>query len=132
MQSQFEGLEAGLGRLADRFLLRLFAAHPGARSVMPRELDRPKRRVGQLMSIIAGRLHDFGALEEGLRGAGERYAAKGATGAHYAAARTAMLAALGDALGSAWTPLARGAWSAALEAATGIMMRAGRCARMAA
>jgi hemoglobin-like flavoprotein len=122
--STFASLSGREGALADRAFLRLFAAHPGARRRLGRNLVRPKRHLVRLLTAIATRLDDFPTLERVLGEAGRRHARYGATPAHYAPAREAVLGALRDLLGSAWTPTVERAWSDALSAASGMMLRA--------
>ena len=124
VQSTFDRLRPQLDAVVDRLFLRLFAAEPRVRRMLPQDLSVPKRHAADMLSAIGLWLHRFTEFEPRFAAFGLRHARHGARPEHYRIAQDAILESLADKLGSSFTPLAREAWSSALHAATGVMLRA--------
>jgi hemoglobin-like flavoprotein len=123
VRASWESLAGRQAALVDRAFLRLLAAYPRARRHLGRNLTKPKLHLVRLLESIVRDLDEVSRLECTLAAAGERHARYGALAEHYAPARGAILAALSDLLGAKWTPLTAHAWTQALEAASGMMIR---------
>lgn len=125
VQSTFERLRPRLDAVVDRFFLRLLAAEPRVRTILPRDLSTPKRHAADMLTAIGLWLDRFTEFEPRFAAFGLRHARHGARAEHYRLAHDAVLESLADQLGSSFTPMVREAWSSALHAATGVMLRSG-------
>jgi hemoglobin-like flavoprotein len=134
VQTTFERLRPRLDDVVDRFFLRLFAADPRVRRILPKDLAVPRRHAADMLTAIGLWLHRFGEFEPRFAAFGLRHARHGARAEHYRIGHDAVLESLADHLGPSFTPPVRDAWSSALRAATGVMLRsaAGRTAPMRA
>ncbi len=123
VRASFARLEPRGRELVDRFFLHAFARHPRARHRLPADLARAREYVLKVLRGIVRDIDDFRAIEPALLALGAGHAARGATPATYTAVRDAMIEALRDLSGPAWTPLIERAWSDALDACAGVMLR---------
>jgi diguanylate cyclase (GGDEF)-like protein len=96
--------------VADLFYDRLFAIAPDLRHLFSNDLSSQKRKLMALLSTCVGKLLDFPALSPVIKGLGARHVAYGARTEHYAIVAEALMWALKQSLGDAFTPEIRDAW----------------------
>jgi hemoglobin-like flavoprotein len=113
--------------VAELFYDRLFEIDPGARSLFTRAAMPGQRR--SLMFSLSLFIHGVDQLESlipMIEALGRRHTGYGAIDAHYFSAGTAMLWALEQGLGDAWTPEAADAWSSAYVIVAAAMLEASK------
>jgi hemoglobin-like flavoprotein len=93
-----------------RFYERLFEADPHSRSLFPADMAAQRAKLVDELSFMVEAAEDLDAFVERTRALGDRHTAYGVTPAHYATVGAALMGALADVLGAAWTAEARSAW----------------------
>jgi ferredoxin-NADP reductase/hemoglobin-like flavoprotein len=111
-------------RLTHFFYGRLFAENPQLRTMFPPAMDVQRERLFAALTRIMTNLDDPEALRGFLGRLGRDHRKFGVEPEHYAAVGGALLATARRFLGEAWTPEVADAWSAAYEAAAGMMVEA--------
>ena len=101
--------------VADLFYDRLFAVAPELRRLFPNDLSGQKRKLMALLATCVGKLHDLSTLLPVIKSLGVRHVAYGAKTEHYAIVAEALLWALNQGLGRAFTSEIRSAWSKVYE-----------------
>ena len=96
---------------ADLFYARLFERAPHLRTLFPADLRQQKQKLMTMIAAAVGALHDLEALVPKLKALGMRHAGYGATAEHYDVVGDVLLLTLARALGDAFTPNARAAWT---------------------
>jgi hemoglobin-like flavoprotein len=97
--------------VADLFYDRLFAVAPELRRLFPDDLSGQKRKLMALLATCVGKLHDLSTLLPVIKPLGVRHVGYGAKTEHYAIVAEALLWALNQSLGRAFTSEIRSAWS---------------------
>jgi nitric oxide dioxygenase len=110
VKTSFAAAAAEPGALARVFYARLFAAAPDLRSLFTTAPAEQQRKLSLELAAIVDRLDRVDSLVERTRDLGLRHVAYGARPAHYQAVGTALLGALGEVLGSRFTPDIAAAW----------------------
>jgi len=96
---------------ADLFYARLFERAPHLRTLFPADLRQQKQKLMTMIAAAVGALHDLEALVPKLKALGMRHAGYGATAEHYDVVGDVLLLTLARALGDAFTPNVRAAWT---------------------
>ncbi|HKA70586.1 MAG TPA: globin family protein [Xanthobacteraceae bacterium] len=96
---------------ADLFYARLFERAPHLRTLFPADLRQQKQKLMTMIAAAVGALHDLEALVPKLKALGMRHAGYGATAQHYDVVGDVLLLTLARALGDAFTPNVRAAWT---------------------
>jgi hemoglobin-like flavoprotein len=102
-------------RFSERFYERLFEADPASRDLFPDDMAAQRAKLVDELSFMVAAAEDLDAFVERTRALGDRHTAYGATPAHYGSVGAALLGALADVLGAAWTPEAQAAWQQLYE-----------------
>ena len=96
---------------ADLFYARLFERAPQLRKLFPADLRQQKQKLMAALMMAVGALHDLDALVPKIKALGMRHAGYGAAAAHYEVVGDVLLLTLARALGDAFTPDVRAAWT---------------------
>jgi len=96
---------------ADLFYARLFERAPQLRKLFPADLRQQKQKLMATLGMAVGALNDLDALVPKVKALGMRHAGYGATAAHYDVVGDVLLLTLARALGDAFTPEVRVAWT---------------------
>jgi hemoglobin-like flavoprotein len=96
---------------ADLFYARLFKVAPQLRRMFPAELRAQKQKLMAMIATAVGALHDLDALVPKVKALGMRHVGYGATAEHYQVVGDVLLFTLERALGNAFTPEVRAAWT---------------------
>ncbi len=103
-------LEAHRDEFATRFYDRLFALAPETRVLFPDDMTEQRRNFVDEVSFAAAAVADLPAFVERARDLGARHHRYGVRPDHYEVAEQALLGALADVLGPAWSPATVLAW----------------------
>jgi hemoglobin-like flavoprotein len=118
-----------LPRIVTRLYERLFAAHPAARALFRKNpSDVQERMLVEALGSVLEHLEDAPWLTETLLSLGARHTDYGVTAEMYGWVGDALLGALEEALGPAWTPACARAWHGAYEAIASTMQRGAQLA----
>lgn len=112
------GMEAAF---AAAFYARLFQIDPALRPLFPHDLSDQGAKLMKTLSFAVAALDRPEALQPAVFALGQRHAAYGVTADMAAPVGAALLDTLAVALGEAFTPEARAAWTAAYTALVGMM-----------
>jgi len=114
------------GRIASAFYDRLFEIDSHARELFSRtDMGEQKAKVTAMLSDIVRNLDQMDGLLPIVIGLGRRHRGYGVEERDYDRVREALLGAIGDALGDAFTPDLRSAWEEAYTLTASVMKRAG-------
>jgi nitric oxide dioxygenase len=106
------------GRL---FYDRLFAIAPEVKPLFKGDMDAQSRKLMDTLALAIGMIRDIPTLKSTLEALAQRHVAYGVRDEHYDKVGEALLWTLQQILGPAFTPHARGAWSALYDAMVRIM-----------
>jgi hemoglobin-like flavoprotein len=112
------GMEAAF---AAAFYAGLFQIDPALRPLFPHDLSDQGAKLMKTLSFAVAALDRPEALQPAVFALGQRHAAYGVTADMAAPVGAALLDTLAVALGEAFTPEARAAWTAAYTALVGMM-----------
>ncbi|HZM84449.1 MAG TPA: globin domain-containing protein [Candidatus Limnocylindrales bacterium] len=112
-------------RVTAVFYRRLFTDSPELRSLFPDDLAQLQQKFADELRFIADTIGDFARFTERIKTLGARHVGYGARARHYQLARRALFAAFTEVLGPQWTPEVDGAWHAAYDIVTELMMLGG-------
>ncbi|MFJ5231432.1 globin domain-containing protein [Kitasatospora sp. NPDC088391] len=116
-------LRPRLPEVADSFYRRLFAEHPEVRPLFTGDQDRLRLKFADELDAIVQTIPDFAGFLDRTRSLGTRHAEYRVRAEHYAHVRTALLAALAEAVGpQGWTPETAAAWRLAYDMTAEAMM----------
>ena len=120
VRDSFDRIVPIAGVAADLFYERLFYLAPSLRRMFPADMRDQKRKLMVMIASAVQGLHDLDKLVPQLRALGARHAGYGVEPAHYQTVGAALIWTLERALGNAFSPEARQAWTRvyALLAAT--------------
>jgi hemoglobin-like flavoprotein len=103
-------LEAHADEFATSFYGRLFALAPETRALVPDEMSQQLRKFVDEVSFAGMAVADLPVFVERARDLGARHHRYGVRPSHYEVAEQALLGALADVLGPAWSPATMFAW----------------------
>jgi hemoglobin-like flavoprotein len=124
LQSSFEKLSAAPEETALLFYARLFATHPEVRPMFTTPLAVQAQKFMAMLSLIVTGLHRPATIIGEIKHLGERHVAYGTRPAHYEAVGAALLWAIEQRLGPAFTPEVHAAWHEAYFLIAGLMKEA--------
>jgi nitric oxide dioxygenase len=104
-----------VGRMTERFYDRLFAARPETRILFATDMAAQRQHLAAALALIVRNLSMLDALEQPLMDLGAGHARIGVRAEDYPVVRDAMLAAIAEELGTAWTPELADDWSSLLD-----------------
>jgi nitric oxide dioxygenase len=103
-------LEACTDEFASGFYARLFVVAPEIRILFPDEVSTQRRKLAHEVFFLATAVGDLPTFTARARDLGARHHRYGVRPGHYEAMEQALLGALGDVLGPAWTRATMRAW----------------------
>jgi len=136
-ESDIERIRRSHAALADahafamRFYATLFRIQPGLRPLFPETLDAQAAKFGGMIDAIVAQLAAPLALEASIAELGKRHLDYGVGEADYDAVGAALLIALHDTLGDAFTPDVEQAWAAVYGEMAEAMIAASATATLA-
>jgi hemoglobin-like flavoprotein len=126
VRQTFEPLRELAGPVALLFYGKLFELDPGARRLFHNDLALQGRKLMDTLAAVAGALDDFDSMRPRLMQLGRQHAEYGVHLSQYDTVVTALLWAIGQALGPDFDAETREAWSLALDTLTGAMKEGAR------
>jgi len=131
LKESFTAVSGRAPELAEFFYARLFLlaaerGHPQVRAMFPRDMDTQRGRlVNALVRIVSAVIEgDLDGLTVYLTGLGKDHLMFGVEPAHFGLVGEALLAALAEYAGDAWTPETAQAWAQAYGVAAEVMIAA--------
>jgi hemoglobin-like flavoprotein len=116
--------------IADRagmlFYTRLFEIDPSLRPLFKADIEAQSKKLMQMIAVAVNGLGRIETIVPAVHALGARHAGYGVTDEHYDTVATALLWTLEQGLGTAFTPAAREAWTAAYLLLAGTMKAAAR------
>jgi hemoglobin-like flavoprotein len=113
----------------DVFFRRLFVAAPSLLPLfMGVDLQRPKAKLLDALTLLRGSLHNLDSLTPVLRGLGARNARYGALPRHYPVAAWVLVSSMAEIAGDRWTDEHQDAWTDALAFVSGALLDGARSA----
>lgn len=98
---------------AARFYAELFRLDPSLRSLFHGDMNNQGEKLINMLTMIVSNLERLDHLLPTVRQLGQRHVGYGVKDAHYATVGAALIGALRQQTGPAWTTEAEAAWSAA-------------------
>jgi len=112
---------------AKLFYGRLFEIDPATRPLFARAaMPEQRRKLMQSLALVIDGIDELERLIPAIEALGRRHAGYGLNDAHYFSVGSALLWALEQGLGDAWTPEAADAWSSVYALVAGAMMKASK------
>lgn len=106
------------------FYSKLFSLDPKLRGLFHGDMRAQGEKIMSMLGMVASNLSQLDRLLPTVRQLGERHAGYHVKDEHYATVGAALLAALAQSLGTAWSPAAHAAWSKAYELLSSTMIEA--------
>ena len=100
-------------RLASRFYARLFEIDPTTQPLFKNDMSAQRMKLIQTIGVVVHGLDDLGAIVPAIQNLARRHVHYGVTVEHWNSVGSALLWALEDAFGAAYTPEVNEAWVAA-------------------
>lgn len=100
-------------RLAARFYERLFEIDRSTQHMFRGDMAEQRMKLMQTIAVVVNSLNHLDAIVPAIRSLGRRHVEYGVTIEHWNSVGAALLWALEDAFGPAFTEEVRGAWAAA-------------------
>lgn len=113
------------------FYDRLFAAHPGLRSMFKTDMTVQRGKLFDSLKQVIAHLKDPAAQADHLAGLGQRHAGYGAKPEHYPIVCGLMVEAMAEACGAAWNTDLATEWRQALTLVSEAMLRGPEMSRAA-
>lgn len=123
VQGSFAELDGGTADLAARFYDRLFEADPSVRSMFSDDAADQRFIFMSELAVIVRSISRFDAFVVRTRHLGAQHSHYGVTFLHYEIAGRALLSALGETLGAAFTDDMREAWRLGFDLVAETMMQ---------
>jgi hemoglobin-like flavoprotein len=101
--------------LASRFYGRLFETDPSTQPMFRGDMADQRKKLMQALAVVVKGLDDLSAIVPAIQSLGQRHVAYGVTLSHWDSVGGALLWALEDAFGEAFTPEVRDAWASAYQ-----------------
>lgn len=108
------------------FYHRLFESDPSLRGLFHGDMREQIRKFIEMLNVISSQLDHLERLVPAVREMGIRHTGYGVHPAHYATVRAALLGALAQCAGAAWTAELLQAWSRAFDLLARTMIEASR------
>jgi hemoglobin-like flavoprotein len=99
--------------LASRFYARLFHIDPTTQPLFTHDMAEQRQKLIQTLAVVVNSLDKLESLVPAIQSLGKRHVEYGVTVEHWHSVGTALLWALDDAFGAAFTIEVRVAWAAA-------------------
>ena len=115
IHDSFELLAPKIAMMTATFYETLFEGRPAVRALFKVNMDTQRQHLAAALALIVRNLGMMDALQEPLRQLGRDHARVGARPEHYPLVRDAMLHAIAQAIGPAWTPELAADWRMLIE-----------------
>lgn len=112
--------------LTQRFYARLFTLDPTLRGMFPADLTEQRKKLAGALAFMMATLDRPDELVPALQKLGRAHGGYGVEDRHYDTVAAALLGALHDLLGHAFTPAGRAAWVEVYTTAASVMKDAAR------
>jgi hemoglobin-like flavoprotein len=122
IEASFVLLAPKMEQMTRSFYDRLFAARPDVRALFKVDMAEQRQHFAAALAIVSRNLRMLDLMTGPLHELGAGHAEAGVRPSHYPSVRDAMLAAIGEALGSGWTADLVDDWRALLDLVCGIML----------
>jgi hemoglobin-like flavoprotein len=126
IRKSFDALWPVRRKLADLFYNRFFELAPDARALFPQDIARQQLKLMDMIAAIVGALDKRDIFQSIISYSGRQHAQFGVKRAHFVAFGDALISALEQQFGAAFTPELKQAWSALYDAVQNEMIRAAR------
>ena len=113
VQNSFKSVAPIASKAADLFYDRLFEIAPDVRSLFAADLSGQKVKLISMLATAVNNLHQLDGILPAVRDLGSRHRGYGVTADHYAPVGAALLWALEQGLGPAFTSDVKLAWTEA-------------------
>ena len=110
--------------VAARFYQRLFALDPSVRPLFPDDLTAQGRKLMDMLGLVVGALPRLDTIRPAAQALGQRHVQHRVQPEHYKTVGAALLWALEQECGAAFTPAVREAWATAYTVLAEIMTTA--------
>lgn len=124
VQQSFAQVLPQAGVTADRFYARLFEIEPGVRGMFPQDMTLQKQKFMSMLHTAVDSLDRLDDLVPTIQALGIRHRTYGVTVDQYDMVREALLWALHQTLGEAFTPEVKAAWIAVFTVLANMMQQA--------
>jgi hemoglobin-like flavoprotein len=124
VQQSFAQVCTRADTVAARFYQRLFALDPSVRPLFPDDLTAQGRKLMDMLGLVVGGLPRLDTIRPAVQALGQRHVPYGVQPEHYNTVGAALLWALEQECGAAFTPEVREAWAAAYTVLAEIMTTA--------
>lgn len=124
----YTAISPKLGEVVDEFCRRLFAGNPSLRAMFPKDMTKAKSHLAAALGVVAKNAGSIKNLEKPLMETGSRHAVHGARPEHYTFALDAMLAAMQEVAGSAFTKRLHDDWRSCLGQVAEMLIKGVRAA----
>ena len=124
VQQSFAQLRPQADTVAARFYQRLFTLDPSVRLLFPEDLTAQGRKLMDMLGLVVHGLPRVDTILPVVQALGQRHVQYGVRPQHYGTVGAALLWTLEQALGAAWTPEVREAWTTAYSVLAEIMTTA--------
>jgi hemoglobin-like flavoprotein len=104
---------ADADKLAERFYHRLFEMDSTAQSLFKGDMAEQRTKLMQTIAVVVTNLDDLNTIVPAIQSLGKRHVNYGVTIDHWNSVGAALLWALGDTFGDAFTEEVRDAWASA-------------------
>ena len=102
--------------LASRFYNRLFEIDPTTKPLFRSDMSDQRKKLIQTLAVVVNNVDNFGSLVPAIENLGKRHVDYGVTVSHWDSVGAALLWALEDAFGEAFTGEVKDAWATAYGA----------------
>jgi hemoglobin-like flavoprotein len=125
VRGAWPAVAADAGTLASHFYRRLFEIdHGAARLFAHVDMDAQRKKLVQALEVVVASLDDPDRLLGAVGALGKRHVHHGVEDHHFDSVGEALIDALHDVLGDAFTPDVQGAWLEAYTLVASVMRRA--------
>lgn len=128
VQSSFRDVSPKADEIALAFYDRLFTVAPSVRSLFPDDLTEQRRKLMYTLTLVVANLKNLEEVVPTIEALGRRHVGYGAEPAHYEVVGGALLHALAQGLGPAFTDDVKQAWIAAYGVIQATMLKAAAAA----
>jgi nitric oxide dioxygenase len=125
VESTVAALGPQMDDVAAAFYARLFELDPATQAMFPDPVDQ-RVKFAATLALVATSIRRHEKLAAATEELGRHHGALGVRAAHYRTGGIALLGALADSLGPAWTTAVEAAWRLAYELTVELMLTAGR------
>jgi methyl-accepting chemotaxis protein len=122
LETSFDLLAPRGEELVETFYARLFERAPAVRPLFGSDLRRQRAMLLQALVMVRRSLRDLAALVPVLHRLGARHVAYGARPEHYPVVAEALIAAMAELAGDAWSDRYALAWEQGLAVIAGAML----------